>query len=111
MYSFTSPAAFVPHSAINLSVKPGQEEASPPVQSLDLSVSEAGPTGPSGAFEAAASSSSHHQNSGSSSSLILQPLPPVLDLTRPLPNRYADRFILILRQNISCKVLCFSNAI
>ena len=40
MYPFTTPGAFVPHSAINLSRT--KEEESPVSQSLDLSVSEAG---------------------------------------------------------------------
>ena len=40
VYPFTTPGAFVPHSAINLSRT--KEEESPVSQSLDLSVSEAG---------------------------------------------------------------------
>ena len=39
VYPFTTPGAFVPHSAINLSRT--KEEESPVSQSLDLSVSEA----------------------------------------------------------------------
>ena len=42
VYPFTTPGAFVPHSAINLSRT--KEEESPVSQSLDLSVSEAGAT-------------------------------------------------------------------
>ena len=40
-YPFSTPGAFIPHSAINLSVK-GVDQPSPPLQSLDLSVTEAG---------------------------------------------------------------------
>ena len=44
MYPYNAPGAFVPHSAINLSVKPG--ETGPPggstLTSLDLSMTDAG---------------------------------------------------------------------
>ena len=47
VYPFNTPGAFVPHSAINLSRT--KEEESPGSQSLDLSVSEPGVSGVTGA--------------------------------------------------------------
>jgi hypothetical protein len=103
VYSFASPAAFVPHSAINLSVKPGQEEASPPLQSLDLSVSEAGTghVGSGSSFTVGGSATAtgtqqQQQQQNINNSLLLSP-PPVLDLTRPLSHRYSrpQRFTVL----------------
>jgi hypothetical protein len=79
MYSTygASPRAFVPHSAINLSVKtPDPTEAT---SSLDLSMTDH-PTSSSAAsqFATAAGYTSHQQNGSS---------PQILDLTRQEPKR------------------------
>jgi len=87
VYPFSTPGAFVPHSAINLSRT--KEEESPVTQSLDLSVSEPGQppgitsvssTGPPQFLSAAGSGYS----ATASPAQNANPSPQILDLTRPM---------------------------
>merc|ERR1719192_2503464 len=86
VYPFSTPGAFVPHSAINLSRT--KEEESPVSQSLDLTVSESGQGPPalvsvSSAGPASQFLSPSYQANGSPSQNP-NPSPQILDLTRPM---------------------------
>ena len=81
MYPFNTPGAFVPHSAINLSVK--STDDSPVSQSLDLTVSDntggsvVSSTGPQFLGYSTTASPGQPPN----------PSPQILDLTRPMTIR------------------------
>ena len=102
MYTYNTPGAFVPHSAINLSVKSNEAQPTTSVSSLDLSISESGNinarllhstnylnASDSVSFTAPNISGTTAKTTVSSQNAV--PSPHVLDLTRPLL-----RYIVIL---------------
>ena len=95
MYPYNTPGAFVPHSAINLSVKGGELQSTPTVSSLDLTMPDGNSTGATSSYLAdSAYSSSSTRPSNSSTSTVPSTSSQILDLTRSAGSTVASASIL-----------------
>eukprot|EP00094_Tigriopus_californicus_P006912 TCALIF_06657-PA protein Name:"Similar to myt1 Myelin transcription factor 1 (Xenopus laevis)" AED:0.06 eAED:0.06 QI:71/0.6/0.16/1/1/0.83/6/0/436 len=100
MYPYNTPGAFVPHSAINLSVKPNETSHVATATSLDLTMSEgnsylSASTDTSYATNTLSTNNSLSGLSVKPSQSAAVPSPQILDLTRPIlsgPNNHSSAY-------------------